>query len=87
METQTVTAHISKELVAKIDAITARHDRPRGWAVKEALADWVAAQEERELLMQEGFADIDAGRTIPHEDMKRWALSLGTDKPLSRPKA
>ena len=60
METQTVTAHISKELVAKIDAITAHHDRPRGWAVKEALADWVAAQEERDLLTRQA---MESGKT------------------------
>jgi predicted transcriptional regulator len=33
-----------------------------------------------------GLADIEAGRVVSHEAVKRWLLSLSTDKPLPRPK-
>jgi len=32
-----------------------------------------------------GLADFEAGRTISHEAVSRWLLSLGTDNPLPRP--
>ncbi len=85
METQTVTAHIPKDLVAKVDAMAAIFDRPRGWAVKQALADWVALAEERQQLLKDAFDDIDAGRVIPHAEVSLWLRSIGTDNPLPRP--
>ncbi len=86
METQTVTAHIPKDLVARVDALAAREDRPRGWAVKQALADWVAAQEEHQRMIQEARIDVAAGRVIDHSAMLAWADSLSTDAPLPAPK-
>lgn len=87
MTTQTVTAHIPKELVARVDAMAAFEDRPRGWVVKQALADWVYTAEERHRLTLEGLASVDAGMGIPHAEVVAWAESLGTDQPLPRPEA
>ena len=33
-----------------------------------------------------GLADLEAGRVVSHEAVKRWLLSWGTDKPLPPPK-
>ena len=33
-----------------------------------------------------GLADIEAGRVVSHEAVRRWLLSLSTDNPLPRPK-
>ena len=35
---------------------------------------------------RKGIADLDAGRTVSHEDMKAWAASLLTDNPKPRPR-
>ncbi len=85
METQTVTAHIPKDLVAKVDAMAALFDRPRGWAVKQALADWVVNQEEHQRMIAEARADVAAGRVIDHGVMLAWADSLSTETPLPAP--
>lgn len=85
MATQTVTAHIPKELVARVDAMAAFEDRPRGWVVKQALADWVYMAEERHRMLQEAFDDEEAGRLIPHAEVSLWLRSIGTDNPLPRP--
>jgi predicted transcriptional regulator len=34
----------------------------------------------------EGLADLDAGRTVSHEAMKRWLLSWGTPDESPPPK-
>jgi predicted transcriptional regulator len=39
----------------------------------------------QELADAEGLADLEAGRTISHEAMKRWLLSWGTDNKLPPP--
>jgi predicted transcriptional regulator len=87
MATQTVTAHIPKELVARVDAMAAMEDRPRGWVVKQALADWADMAEARYRMTLEALASVDAGMGIPHAEMSAWAESLGTEQPLPRPRA
>jgi predicted transcriptional regulator len=86
METRVVTAHLPADLAAQVDAHAERLERSRGWIVKQALADWVAWEDEKERRTLEGLADIDAGRLIPHEEVVAWAKSLGTDHPLPRPR-
>jgi predicted transcriptional regulator len=78
METQTVTAHVPKDLVSKVDAMAMLLDRPRGWVVKQALADWVVMEEERHRLTLEGMASARAGIGVPHEEMIAWVETLGT---------
>lgn len=33
-------------------------------------------EEEKDRLTREGLADVDAGRTIPHEELLRWVRVL-----------
>ncbi len=87
MSTQTVTAHIPKELVARVDAIAAKQDRPRGWAVKQALAEWVAVEEQRHQLTLEAMESVHAGIAVPHNEVAAWADSLASDKPMPIPQA
>jgi hypothetical protein len=44
-------------------------------------------QEERLQLesIRRGFAELEAGHYIPHEAMKAWLVSLGTERELPSP--
>ncbi len=35
--------------------------------------------------IREGIASADAGRLVPHEEVRRWLLSWGTGKRLPKP--
>jgi len=83
--TKVLTAHVPKQLADKVDAMASRLDRPRGWVMKQALAAWVDQEEERHRLTLEALSDVDAGRLIDHQDVRDWAESLSTDKPLPPP--
>lgn len=85
MASRVMTAHVPVEMAEKVDELAARLDRSRGWIIKQALADWIADEEERHRLTLEGLADIDAGRVFDHELIQAWADSLGTDNPIPRP--
>jgi predicted transcriptional regulator len=85
METKVVTAHVPLELASKVDAIAARRDRSRGWIMKQALSLWVAQEEERYRLTLNALADVEAGKTIDHDEVENWVESLDTDKPLPVP--
>jgi predicted transcriptional regulator len=86
METKVLTAHVPIALARKVDALAAKLERPRGWVVKQALAAWVAQEEERHRMTLEALADVDAGRVIDHQAVQAWADSLGSKKPLPPPR-
>lgn len=85
MTTKVLTAHVPLALASKVDAMATSLDRSRGWIVKQALADWVDAQEERHRMTLEALVDVDAGRVIGHQAVQAWADSLGSDTPLPLP--
>lgn len=35
--------------------------------------------------VEEGISDLNAGRTVPYEDVRRWLLSWGTENELPPP--
>ena len=86
MDTKVMTAHVPLALAEKVDEWAARLERPRGWIIKQALADWVADEERRHQATLEGLADVDAGRVIAHERVMAWLKSLETDRPLPMPR-
>lgn len=53
-------------------------DRARPLFTDDDMAAFVAA-------VEEGLADLDAGRTVPYEDVRRWLLSWGTENELPPP--
>lgn len=36
--------------------------------------------------VRDGFADADAGRVVPHEDVRRWLLDLAAGRRTERPR-
>jgi predicted transcriptional regulator len=84
-ETKVLTAHIPLGLADKVDAFANRLERSRGWIIKQALADWVAQEEERDRLTREAMADVDAGRFVDHQAVLDWVNSLDSDTPLPAP--
>ena len=54
-------------------------------AVFDAEAE-AAADAAFDAATERGLADIEAGRVVSHEAVKRWLLSWGTDNPLPPPK-
>ena len=84
METRVVTSHLPADLAEKLDGLAERLDRPKGWSGKEAIAAYVAREDERRRLTMEALADVKAGRTHDHTDIEAWARSLGTAKRKAR---
>jgi predicted transcriptional regulator len=86
MKTKVLTAHVPLPLADKVDELSRRLERSRGWIVKQALAAWVDQEEERHRLTLEALADVDKGHVIDHQAVQAWADSLGTDKPIRAPR-
>jgi len=80
MDTRVVTSHLPADLAEKLDGLAERLDRPKGWIVKEAIASYVALEEQRRQLTLEALADVKAGRTHEHAEIEAWAAGLGARK-------
>jgi predicted transcriptional regulator len=80
MATRTFTAHVPDDLADKVDRIAERRERSRGWVIKQALAAWVADEEERHRLTEEALADVDAGWVTNHARVQDWAARLATQQ-------
>jgi predicted transcriptional regulator len=84
-DTRVVTAHLPVEMADKMDKYARQMERSRGWIVKQAIANWIAWEEEKNRLTLEAAAEVDAGLFIEDEDMAAWIESLDTDNPLPPP--
>ena len=84
MDTRVVTSHLPADLAKKLDGLAERLDRPKGWIVKEAIATYVALEEERHRMTLEALEDVDAGRTVDHQEIEAWADRLGRTKRTRR---
>ena len=60
-----------------------RAERP--WIPYAKLFDDDELREVEEAIEQ-GLADAEAGRVVPHEEVVRWLRSLGTENELPMPK-
>ena len=84
-KTRVITAHVPLPLAEKVDLLADKLERSKGWIVKQALAAWIAHEEERDRLTREAFTDVDSGNVIDHQAVQAWADSLGTDEQLPLP--
>lgn len=84
METRVVTSHLPADLAEKLDGLAERLDRPKGWIVKEAIASYVALEEDRHRMTLEALADVKAGRVHGHARVEAWGQSLGKPKRKTR---
>lgn len=84
MDTRVVTSHLPADLAEKLDGLAERLDRPKGWVVKQAIASYVALEEERHRMTLEALADVDAKRTIEHAGIEAWVDRLAKPKRARR---
>ncbi len=67
------------ETARRLEALSAATDRPRSWLLERALEAYLDQQVWQIARIEEGLADAEAGRTIPHERIREWLLTWGSD--------
>ena len=56
-DTRVITAHVPAEMAEQVDKYAEQMDRSRGWIVKQALADWLSWEEEKNRLTRQAIED------------------------------
>lgn len=84
MRNRVVTAHIPDQLARRLDSLAERLERPRGWVVKEAIEGYLALDEERHRQTLAALAEVDAGATVDHAEVRVWVKGLAAPRRKAR---
>ena len=71
MSDVTVTVRMTKNLRDRLEALSEATRRSKSFLSMEAIQHYVETEEEIVLGIKRGLADIEAGRTVPHEEAMR----------------
>ncbi len=85
-KSSTVSIRLAPEVKRKLRGL-AKSTGPSGnFLVADAIEIYVQEQQRQLESIRRGFAEIEGGHYIPHDAMKAWLLSLGSDHELPAPK-
>ena len=81
----TVTFHTSPEVKARLDRLAQETRRSKSFLTNEAVARYLAEEEDFIADVRAGLTEADRGELIDHEEVVRYFDSLDTDTPLPMP--
>ena len=84
-ETVTLAFRVPPEKAAALDKLSKSTERPKAWLLEQALDEYLLDQAWQIEAIEEGIADAEAGRMIPHERVVEWLESWGTENELEPP--
>lgn len=82
--TTSLSFRVSEETAQRLDALAEATDRPRSWLLEQALDSYLEVQAWQVERIRQGLADLEAGRTVPHEEVAAWLKSWGGTRKRSR---
>jgi len=82
----TVSVRLTPEVRRQLSRLARTTGRSRNFLVSDAIEIYIQEQQRQLQSIRRGFAEIESGHYVPHERMKAWLLSLGTDHELPPPK-
>lgn len=86
IKTSPVSLRLEVGLNARIAAIAVAMDRPKSWAIEQAVKEFVEVREWQLAAIGEGIEAADAGRVVAHEAMAAWVRSWGEANEAPPPK-
>jgi predicted transcriptional regulator len=86
MVTQTISVRLDAGVKRRLEALAKRSLRSKSFLAAEAIAQYVEAEEWQLGEIQEGLRDLDAGRTVSHEDVSTWMRSWGKARERKPPR-
>ncbi|MHB8528937.1 MAG: CopG family ribbon-helix-helix protein [Caulobacteraceae bacterium] len=86
-KTLPVSVRLEAELNDKLAAIARALDRPKSWAIVQAVEEYVAIQQWQFAAIEEGLAAAERGDVVPHEEVTRWVDSWGRPDELPMPRS
>jgi predicted transcriptional regulator len=82
----TVSIRLTPEVKRQLYRLSKSTGRSANYLVADAIEIYIQEQQRQLDSVRRGFGEIESGHYIPHEAMKVWLLSLGSDQELPTPK-
>jgi predicted transcriptional regulator len=83
--TATLTVRVPVKLKSRLEWLARSRDTNRSRVAVEALENYIDDQELHGAKVDQGIRDADAGRVVPHEQVKRYLHSWGRKAKRPRP--
>ena len=83
-ETQAISFRISAEKVDALERLAKATDRPRSWHIEQALDSYLDVQAWQTAQIEKSMAEMDAGKGIPHDEIKKELLGWGKGNKAKR---
>ena len=80
-KTSPISLRLDPALDDRIATVAAALDRPKSWAIEQAVKEYVANQEWQLAAIREGVEDADAGRVVDHSEVAEWIASWDSEHP------
>jgi predicted transcriptional regulator len=85
-ETQAISVRIPSKKVDQLERLAKATDRPRSWHIEQALDSYLDVQAWQIAQIEKSMAEMDAGKGIPHEKIKKELRSWGKGNRAKRAK-
>ncbi len=85
-ETQAISLRLSAEKVGVLERLAKATDRPRSWHIEQALDSYLEVQAWQIGQIEQSMTELDEGRSIPHDAVKKELLSWGKGAKAKRRK-
>ena len=83
MKEVTISARIPEELSKQITTLAQGLQHNRSWVIKEALRGYIASEKQFLAAVEEGIAEVQAGKVVPHDVVMQEINALLTKYPDS----
>lgn len=82
---QAVSVRLAPEKLRQLERLAEATDRPRSWHIEQALDSYLEVQAWQLAHIEKGIASIEANGTVPHEKVRDWLRTWGTEDEAEPP--
>jgi predicted transcriptional regulator len=86
MPSATLTIRVDESDKQRLEALARSTGRSRSLLAAEAIAEYLAVNEWQIEAIRTAMAEAERGETVPHEAVREWVASWGTDQELEPPR-
>ena len=86
MSSTTVTIRVDSALKKRLAKLAKSTERSSSFLAAQAIEEYLDVNEWQVAGIKKALAAVERGDVVPHEEVKRWVASWGTDRELPRPK-
>jgi RHH-type transcriptional regulator, rel operon repressor / antitoxin RelB len=86
MSSSVLSIRLSPETKAKLEALAKASRRSRSFLAAEAIEKYVAAESWQLAEIDAGIRDLDADRSVDHEQVRSWLKSWGAKRERKAPR-